>query len=350
MFWFGGVNARRSTSWGRPLAALSLCCVACHRTSDDPPPRPVTPAPQPVAVASAAPSASATSGTTGGLHEVTWHYDSTPFGASEVVVAIPDGTPEQRWPVLVAFHGRGESLRGAKRGARGWVDDYTLPKTTRRLARPPLTDDDFLGFVTAEHLTELNQELAAMPYRGLIVVCPFLPDILRNGRGEIDGKLLAGFVVDQVLPRVYRETPAIGTAASTGVDGVSLGGRAALLVGFLRPEAFGAIGALQPALDGEELGRFAELAQDARAKNPMLALRLLTSDEDYFLEPTRGLSKLLEVRGVAHRLDVVAGTHSYEFNRGPGGYEMLLFHDRALRSAVAPSAPAAPGSARVVGE
>jgi hypothetical protein len=25
------------------------------------------------------------------------------------------------------------------------------------------------------------------------------------------------------------------------------------------------------------------------------------------------------------------GTHSYRFNRGPGGLEMLLFHDRALR-------------------
>jgi enterochelin esterase-like enzyme len=292
-------------------------------------------------VYAAAPSTSAAPSTPGGMHEVTWHYDSTPFGVSEVVVAIPDGgAPDQRWPVLVAFHGRGESLRGAKRGARGWIDDYTLPKTARRLAAPPLTENDLLGFVTEAHLAELNQDLAATPYRGLIVVCPFLPDILRNGRAEAEGKLLAGFVVDQLLPRVYRETPAIGTAASTGVDGVSLGGRAALLVGFERPEAFGAIDALQPALDGEELGRFAELAQEARGKNPTVALRLLTSDEDYFLEPTRALSRLLEGRGIAHHLDVVSGTHSYEFNRGPGGYEMLLFHDRALRAAPAPAAAA----------
>jgi enterochelin esterase-like enzyme len=326
------------------VAALWMC-VACQRTSNDPPPRPAASAPPEVAVVAAVPSTSAAPGTSGGLHEVTWHYDSTPFGASEVVVAIPEGgAPDQKWPVLVAFHGRGESLRGAKRGARGWIDDYALPKTTRRLARPPLTEQDLLGFVTAEHLTELNHELAATPYRGLIVVCPFLPDILRNGRAEADGKLLAGFVVDELLPRVYRETPAIGTPASTGIDGVSLGGRAALMVGFERPEAFGAIDALQPALDDEELGRFAELAQNARAKNPMVALRLLTSDEDYFLEPTRALSHLLGVRGIAHRLDVVAGTHSYEFNRGPGGYEMLLFHDRALRAAPAPSPSPAPSS------
>jgi hypothetical protein len=278
---------------------------------------------------------------TGALRELTWHYDSTPFGASEVVIAVPaDGAPEQRYPVLVAFHGRGESLRGAKRGARGWLEDYTLPRTTRRLASPPLTAEDFLGFVTDAHLGELNAGLTAAPYRGLIVVCPFLPDVLRGGHGEADGKLLASFVVDELLPRVYRDTPAVGTPASTGVDGVSLGGRASLLVGFERPQAFGAIGALQPALDNDEIIRFAELAQDARAKNPTLSLRLLTSDEDYFLEPTQALSHILDTRKIAHRLDVVTGTHSYEFNRGPGGYEMLLFHDRALRGTPPPNTSA----------
>jgi enterochelin esterase-like enzyme len=269
---------------------------------------------------------------TGALREITWHYDSTAFGPSEVVVAIPkDGAPDEKWPVLVAFHGRGESLRGPKRGARGWLDDYTLPKTTARLTAPPLTAADLLDFVTDEHLAQLNAELRQTPYRGLIVVCPFLPDVLRGSRGESDGKLLAAFVVDEVLPRVYRETPAIGTPATTGIDGVSLGGRAALFVGLGRPEAFGAIGALQPALDNEEVVRVAQMAQEARAKNPDFSLRLLTSDEDYFLEPTQALSRALKERNIAHRLDVVSGTHSYEFNRGPGGYEMLLFHDRALR-------------------
>jgi hypothetical protein len=27
----------------------------------------------------------------------------------------------------------------------------------------------------------------------------------------------------------------------------------------------------------------------------------------------------------------VPGPHDYEFNRGPGAYEMLMFHDRVLR-------------------
>jgi hypothetical protein len=34
---------------------------------------------------------------------------------------------------------------------------------------------------------------------------------------------------------------------------------------------------------------------------------------------------------VTHTFDTVLGTHSYRFNRGPGAYEMLLYHDRVLR-------------------
>ena len=330
------MTARVARTGAAALALSSLLSVACHRSQSDAAPRPATS----ILAATPAPPQPAPAGfskqSRGALREITWHFDSTPFGASEVVVAIPtDGAPDARWPVLVAFHGRGESLRGPKRGARGWMDDYDLPTTAKRLAAPPLTVADMLGMVTDEHLGELNRGLSATAFRGLIVVCPYLPDVLRNGHGESDGKLLARFVVEEILSRVYHETPAIGTPASTGVDGVSLGGRAALFVGLERPEAFGAVGALQPALDNDEAVRFAQLAQEARAKNPTQQLRLLTSDEDYFLEPTRELSKALADRGIAHRLDVVSGTHSYEFNRGPGGYEMLLFHDRVLRPSAA---------------
>jgi hypothetical protein len=35
--------------------------------------------------------------------------------------------------------------------------------------------------------------------------------------------------------------------------------------------------------------------------------------------------------GVPVFFDLVLGPHDYDFNRGPGGIEMLLFHDRVLR-------------------
>jgi enterochelin esterase-like enzyme len=319
-----------------PRATLLLAALAASacRPRNESVPVPVNSTPSVVMTSppSAVPAPSAPTPPAAPFSEVTWHYDESPLGPSEVVVLTPAGaTRADPLPVLVAFHGRGESLKGPKLGARGWVDDYTIGATVRRLERPPLTLPDLLGFVTKERLVSLNAGLAAHPYRGLIVVCPYLPDALHGDRAFSDGPAFARFVVEELLPRIYRETPAIGTAKTTGVDGVSLGGRAALLVGLSRPEAFGAVGALQPAVDTDETGRFADLAKVARAKNPDLKLRLLTSDGDYFLEPTLALARSFVAREVPNQVDVVMGPHNYEFNRGPGGYEMLLFHDRALR-------------------
>jgi enterochelin esterase-like enzyme len=264
--------------------------------------------------------------------ELTWRFTQAPFGETDVVISVPAvSDAEQRFPVLVAFHGRGESLKGSREGARGWLDDYQLGRATERLASPPLGRDDFEGFVTPERLSTINAGLQRDPYQGLIVVCPFLPDVLKGEEAFESTPALASFVVDALLPRVFARLPAIAEPSATGIDGVSLGGRAALLVGLSRPEAFGGVAGLQPALDRGEIERFAELARSARAQNPGLALRLLTSDEDYFLAVTRRFSRALSERGVEHELATVKGTHSYRFNRGPGAYEMLLFHDRVLR-------------------
>jgi hypothetical protein len=269
--------------------------------------------------------------------ELSWRFEAGPFGPMDVVISVPR-SPDRgaRFPVLVAFHGRGESLKGSQRGARGWLDDYLLGRAIARLAQPPLAASDFEMYVSAARLEQINAALRAQPYADLIVVCPFLPDVLRRESAWSEGAALADFVVDTLLPRVYGKTPALGTAAATGVDGVSLGGRAALLVGFARPLAFGSVGSLQAALDPSEVARFAELGAQALRQNPRLALRLLTSDEDYFRSPNQELSAALRERGVPHALSQVVGTHSYQFNRGPGVLEMLLFHSRVLRGQAPP--------------
>jgi enterochelin esterase-like enzyme len=264
--------------------------------------------------------------------ELTWTFEQAPFGSTDVVISIPAAADEAtRFPVLIALHGRGESLKGSRRGARGWLDDYELDRAMARLAAPPLGKRDFQGYVSRDRLRRLNQSLAGKPYSGLIVVCPYLPDVLRREAAFTAAGPLAAFIVDVLLPRVYAKTPALGTPASTGIDGVSLGGRAALLVGFDRPRAFGAVGALQAAIDDSEVERFAELGARALSDNPKLSLRLLTSKADHFLRVNERLTSALSDRGVQHRYLRVLGTHSYRFNRGPGAIEMLLFHDRALR-------------------
>jgi enterochelin esterase-like enzyme len=264
--------------------------------------------------------------------ELTWTFDNGPFGPTDVLVSVPmTDDPEARFPVLVAFHGRGESFKGSRQGARAWFDDYELGRAIARLAQPPLISQDFEDFVRPERLEQVNQALVERAYGGLIVVCPFLPDVLHGDEAFGATEPLARFVVDVLLPRVYADTPAIGTAESTGIDGVSLGGRASLLIGLNRPTAFGSVAGLQAAFDASEVDRVADLAVQARLQNPKLALRLLTSDDDYFLNVNQQLSAALSSRSVRHGLARIVGTHSYRFNRGPGGIEMLLFHDRVLR-------------------
>jgi hypothetical protein len=253
-----------------------------------------------------------------------------------VVVVVPQRAPDERFPVLIAMHGRGETLKGPERGARGWVDDYALGRAAKRLAHPPLVSDDFEGFVEAKRLAELNAALAKEPYRGMIVACPYVPDMLGGDDPFAAATPLARFLVDVLIPRLYAETPAIGTPASTGIDGVSLGGRAAVGVGLLRPESFGAVSTLQPALDPGNANDIAERTRQARLKNPSLRFRLLTSSGDYYRTTLASIHGTLEFAKVPHDYLVVTGPHDYAFNRGPGALEMLAYHDRVLRGLAPP--------------
>jgi hypothetical protein len=254
-----------------------------------------------------------------------------------VVVVIPShASPKNRLPVLIAMHGRGEASKGPVKGARGWVDDYWLPRAIGRLHQPPITSSDLLQFVDRKRLALLNDSLQENPYRGLIVVCPYTPALLAGDKPFDSFRPLADFLVDTLLPRVRKETPAIAEVEATGVDGVSLGGRAAVLVGLERPEAFGALGSLQAAFDTEDAPELARRAKAAIRKNPKLRIRLLTSERDYYLHANRAISRAFSKAGVKNTLTVVPGPHDYPFNRGPGAFEMLLFHDRALRGQDSP--------------
>jgi enterochelin esterase-like enzyme len=198
---------------------------------------------------------------------------------------------------------------------------------------PPLEPRDFEGLTDRKRLEGINEQLQTKPYGGLVVLCPYTPDVLA-GEWPFERALpYARFLVDTLLPRARRELPVIDTAAATGIDGVSLGGRLALLSGLYEPSAFGAVAALQAAFDSSDAPRLATMAANAQKANPRLKFRLLTSDEDYFLNANRAISAAFTQARVIHQLLVVAGPHDYVFNRGPGAIEMLFFHDRALREA-----------------
>lgn len=253
-----------------------------------------------------------------------------------VLVAFPrrsDGRLRRaggRYPVVVALHGAGEAARGPDRGVLGWTLDYRLPDAVGALMRGRLGFPDYGGFVTPNHLEAVNRALSAEPFGGVMVVSPYTPNLLSEAP---DGNRLGSYahwVAGPLLAHVRGELPAAARGREhTGIDGVSLGGMLALEIGFRHPETFRSVGAIQPAIGGR-VDRLAEMAAAARRAGHDQEIRLLTSEGDPFLEPTRQLSSRLRELRVPHRLVVLPGPHDYAFNRGPGAIELLRFHDRAL--------------------
>lgn len=261
---------------------------------------------------------------------------TTPWGPQRVLVTFPrrgdhsEHPPGVRYPVLVALHGRAEAVEGPDRGYLGWTLRYGLPDAFGALMRGRVGTTDYRGMVREDHLDYVNETLRDERFRGLMVVNPYVPDLSGQPVGSSSvreyGDWVAGPLLDAVRERFEG---AARTRAGTGIDGVSLGGRVALEAGFRHPEAFGVVGAIQPAIRGQEAA-LAELAVQAARVEPQ-RIRLLTADDDRVSRVATGrLSEALSERRLTHTLTVVPGRHGYDFNRGPGGLEMLLFHDRAL--------------------
>jgi len=264
------------------------------------------------------------------IHEI--DFEPGPVGPQKAVIIVPRwGGPDEKYPLLIALHGRGESNHGLGIGAWGWVKDYWLDRAILRARRPPLDRAALLGHTDDAQLGRLNGTLATKPLRGLVIACPYTTDIL--GSSSLDAaEPFAAFLEQQLLPKVRASFPVRPERSSTGIDGVSLGGRMSLLAGFARPKVFGAIGTLQAAVRAAEPMAFAERARRAldQAGKPW-PIRLLTSDGDPFRPALAQLADELRAREVEASYEVVAGPHDYAFNRGPGAYEMLLWHDRVLR-------------------
>jgi poly(3-hydroxybutyrate) depolymerase len=236
----------------------------------------------------------------------------------------------ERLPLVVAFHGMGESKLGPERGYRAWVERYGLTRAYEALLGGLLVRDAFGGLVRDAELKALNAELKLQPFSGVFVVGVYTPDLLAEVSHPDRIDAYAEWVAKKLVPKVQRMFPVVSDAPrSVGVDGVSLGGMVALEVGLRFPDVFAAVGSMQPAIRGRE-AELAERAARAQASAPQ-QLRLLSSDQDPLLDVTRKLSEELRRRHVPHTLKVTPGGHDYAFNQGPGAIELLHFHDRALR-------------------
>lgn len=249
-------------------------------------------------------------------------------GPQRATLVIPAfGAQNERFPLLVGLGGLGETRRGMEAGAAAWVKDYWLDRAMTRLRAPPLTAADFQGLVAPDRLAMINASLAARPFRGLVVACPFTPDLLAHRNLDNAGSF-ARFVATRLLPRVRAEAPVEDGRSATGIDGVSLGGRVSLLVALGQPDAFGAVGVMQGAFDQEDVAEISARIVRAMQRDPF-RLRLVTSDKDFYRAQIAAIHEA--IASAAHDYRVLPGPHDYPWNRGPGAIEMLLWHDRALR-------------------
>jgi hypothetical protein len=323
------VNRTLRRAWLVALVAVATAILGCSRRERIKDRQ--APSPSMMSPPSAVPGASdPEAGIRGATRLLEWTFDpSAGFPARAVVIVPAWGGPDRRFPVVVALHGRGESLKPPEEGVMGWPRDYALTHAIQRVSSPPLGEGDFEGFVTPERLTAINEELNARPFQGLIIACPYLPDLRLSSDDAIEG--YARFVLNDLLPRVRRETPALSDPESTGIDGVSFGGIIALRVGLGHPEAFGAVGSLQAAIRVDDASVWTDRARAAVTRRPELKLRVLTSHDDYYHEANTAMSAAWRAAGIAHEFADVPGPHDYPFNRGPGSIELLLWHDRALR-------------------
>ncbi len=318
--------SRRHLLLGGAVVAYACACARRHAKADDARDTSLTgSAVLPPVLPPAPPIPDGGVGARGQIRVETW----TLQGDGRAVVLLPAWSkPSEKLPLLLAFHGRGEALKGPSAGVFGWPKDYALPRAIERISAPPLTPRDFEGMVDPKRLASQNAELSARPFEGLVIVCPYAPDVDLRKPSQI--RAYSAYVMNVVLPRATRELPVLGSSPSIGIDGVSLGGALALRIGLANPTAFGALGTLQPAIGEDQVEEYSELVRAARRRNPNLALRLLTSDQDYFRRAIQRLSASLRTAKVDHTLVEIPGVHDYPFNRGPGAIEMLLWHDRTL--------------------
>src|SRR5690349_4568119 len=186
------------------LASLTIAVSACRRTSS-----PGGPAPVPGE----------------GWKDISFEPGADIPEGQRALLYSPPGSRDL--PLLVALHGRGESGRGLEIGAHAWRDDYYIDRLLQRLAAPPLTVADLQNTASQPRLDLLNRSLQENPFKGICLACPYSPDL--PAKTSDAAAALTRFITHVLLPRARAETNASADRKATGIDGVSMGGRLALL-------------------------------------------------------------------------------------------------------------------------
>jgi pimeloyl-ACP methyl ester carboxylesterase len=257
--------------------------------------------------------------------------DLTEDGRRFVVVTPKYLEPGRKLPLVVLLHGLGETTN-ERLGAYAWVEKYGLGSAWQRLKRAPIERASTRGEWTDARLAEVNAELAARPFRGMILACPFMPK--PGSAAEVD--TYARWIEQSLVPRVRKETQASENAAQTYLCGVSLGGYVSLEVLARLPKTFGAWAGVQTAIGPFAAPAYAEkIATGWKGEtHPML---LLTSTQDHWKASSEALAAAFKAKNLAATYRVTPGPHDQAWLRESGTIEALLWLDRIGYGAAATS-------------
>ncbi len=245
--------------------------------------------------------------------------DTTEAGRRFTLITPRWQNPDSPLPLVVFLHGLGETTN-ERLGAYAWLEKYGLGSAWQRLKRAPLERTSKRGEWTDTRLAEVNAELAARPFRGFAMACPFMP----NPKGPADLDDYARWIEQALLPRCRKEARVFDDAARTYLCGVSLGGYVSLEMIVRLPHVFGAWAGLQTAIGDWAAERYADKIARAPAK-PML---ILTSTLDHWRSSSEALAAALAGRKIAHTLRVIPGPHDQPWLREAGTVEALHWLDR----------------------
>lgn len=243
-------------------------------------------------------------------------------GPRPFLLILPkDAHPPRRLPLLVLLHGLGET-GDPRMGAWAWLERYGLGAAFQRLKRAPVARTSTRGEWTDARLAEVNAELAARPFRGFAMACPYMPKL---AAGE-----MASYAawIEAVVARARRESPVVADdAESTYLCGCSLGGYVSLEVMARAAHVFGAWGGVQTAIGAWAAPGYAKRLATA-AKGARRPLFLETSSLDHYRSASEALRDAFRREGMPVEYRTSNGPHDQPWLREIGTLEALLFFDR----------------------
>jgi pimeloyl-ACP methyl ester carboxylesterase len=249
--------------------------------------------------------------------------DATEGGRRFLLIVPKYLDPRRKLPLVVLLHGLGET--GNERlGANAWLEKYGLGSAWQRLKRAPIERTSTRGEWTDARLGEVNADLAAHPFRGMAMVCPFMP----KPEGVADLDSYARWIERSLLPRVRKEAAVYEDAAHTHLCGVSLGGYVSLEVLARAPGLFGTWAGVQTAIGAFAAPGYAEKIAKGWRGTPHSTL-LLTSSHDQWKGGSEGLAAAFKTQGIANTYREIPGPHDQPWLREAGTIETLLWLDRA---------------------